>query len=540
MARDSRPLLVGPTAVALSLVAVGCGSSERPAVDAAIPDAPSADAGADGGGPAPAVPTTESAFGIFASFTREFAAYERAAGLTHPQYLAWAAEQHEQLGARWTRSNLQLLWDVVEPEPAAGYRWDNEMGTEECFGAAAAAGVHYLAVFHEGGLLDAALRHPLEQRESYQRFVRDVVERYDGDGVDDAPGDIRITHWQVGNETPPFAQRADGAATYAEWFTVTAEAVRQADPTAKLVLVGSTDSRTVDPLHRDVIERLAAAGVRFDAIDVHHWGSAAEVTLASAPAYRALLEGRGLDDVELWSTEHGTHVGSPSPPAGTCTPACPADQICVQVGPMARCLPPCASDAVCPPAAPTCDRDSGFCTAPSQSLADQARSLVERYVVNRDQGVARILWNNLVAWQAFGGQAGGVYDRMGLVSGGDLELETEADRGRPRPSWFAYRALAARTDEIVAERLGPVEGADAAAYVSAYRARGSGRVGWVAWAREGTAAVERDTSGAPVQVTSFVTDAAGTPVRDETLEASSAGIVSIGLDADPVWIEPVP
>ncbi len=502
----------------------GAETSADGAVDAAL------DGGAD-------VPTSRSAFGIFASFTREFGAYEQAAGLSHDAYLAWAGEQHVELGAHWTRSNLQLLWDLVEPTAGGAYDWSNVMGTEECFSAAAAAGVHYLAVFHEGGILDPELRNQLDDPVGYQRFVRDVVERYDGDGVDDASGGIRITHWQVGNETPQIDALPHGAEDYVAWFTLTAEAVRQADPTARMVLVGSTDSSVVDALHASVIPALAGAGVRFHAVDIHHWGGADDVEIRAAADYRSLLDSHGLEDVELWSMEHGTHVGTVTIPDAQCSPACPPAQVCVQIGPAAQCVPRCASDAQCPPAVPLCDTDSGICNQPAQSLEQQARSLVQRYVVNRDGGVSLILWNNLVGWHEFGGRFGGVYDRMGLVSGGFLELETTADRGKPRPAWFAYRLLASKTDETQAERLGPVD--VPGGYASAYRNRETGAVGWVAWSNGGTISFGQEIAAPSVRVTGFVTNESGIPLREETVSAEG-GAFAVTLDANPVWLEPSP
>lgn len=516
---------------------VGCGSStsvhatmQVDGGDAGIHASP------EGGGVG--IPTSRSAFGIFAGFTREFFPYEQAAGLTHAQYLDWAASQYGQLGAYWTRSNLQLLWDLVEPGLGGPYDWSNPMGSDECFRAAAEAGVHYLAVFHEGGVLDPTLRSPFEHPEEYQRFVRDVVERYDADGLDDSPGSVRISHWQVGNETPAFSDLADGPDVYAAWFTLTAEAVRQADPEARMVLVGSTDGSSIDSLHAQVIPILSQAGVRFDAVDIHHWATAEEVEIRAVWEYRSLLDSLGLEDVELWSTEHGTHVGTPTPVDAQCAPPCLTTEVCVQPGPVSFCVPRCTSDPMCPAAVPVCDVDTGQCVQPPQSLADQARSLVQRYVVNRDAGVRLILWNNLVSWHEFGGHFGGVYDRMGLVSGGFLEFETSDDRGKPRPSWFAFKMLAEKTDELWAKRLGPLNLPDS--YVSAYRNRERGATGWVAWARNQTASLSLDVQQPFVRVTSFITDGDGQPARDDVIAVGPGGVFTTEIDEDPVWIEPVP
>lgn len=531
----------------------GCDDGSAPAdadgdVDADADGAADGDADSDGDGDADLdadtdttveVSSEESAFGIFAGFSSEFDDFERAAGMDHAEYLAWAGEQYRALGASWTRSNVQLIWEIVEPQVGEGYVWDNEVGTDDAFTSAAAAGVHYLAVFNEGVLRNPSARNQLVEVEAYQRFVRAVVERYDGDGVDDAPGDVRIHDWQVGNETMVINASPTGAEDYVRWFTITAEAVREADPEAKVVVIATADSSRVDDLHREVLPALVEQGVRFDAVDIHHWGRAEEVEIPAVPAYRVLFEELGLSDVEIWSGEHGTYVGQILPPEVECIPVCTADQVCAAVGGAPRCVDRCASDADCLHLDRTCHLDSGVCTEPEQSLTEQARSLVQRYVVNRDLGVRRILWNNLVSWHQFMGQDGGIYDRIGLVSGGFLEFETPADCGQPRPAWFSFQRLAARTDETVAERLGPVEVGAEDAYVSAYRDRQSDLTGWVGWSTGGEAEVQLELATGSATVTSLITDADGTPTRDGVVDAVD-GQVTVMLGADPVWIEPVP
>lgn len=121
-------------------------------------------------------------------------------------------------------------------------------------------------------------------------------------------------------------------------------------------------------------------------------------------------------------------------------------------------------------------------------------------------------------------------------------METEADCGRPRASWHAYKKLAEKTDELVAERLGPVVLSDDNLYVSAYWNRSSGVTGWVGWAwQEPTepSVVELEVEGAAsgVRVVSFIVDEQGVPTRDETVEAVG-GLVTVEIGVEPVWIEP--
>ncbi|MHB8876804.1 MAG: hypothetical protein ACYC8T_24170 [Myxococcaceae bacterium] len=495
------------------------------------------DAGATDAGPPP-----ESAFGVFAVFTDEYAPFRQSLGLDFRGYQDWAGARMNELGAQWTRSNLQLTWDVVEPVKGGAFDWKASFGGDDVFGGATRSGVHYLAVFHEGNGPTSPtgkppLRNPLDDLPGYQRFVEAAVERYDGDGVDDAPGGIVIKHWQAGNETDGWTRSGRSNSDYVRWFEATAEAIHRADPEARLVLIASTDANKVDPLHTEAINGLAARGVRFDAIDLHHWGRG-DLTgskMGAVPQYQAALAGAGLNGVELWSCEHGTYVGTPAGASGQCSRACPVDKACA--GPMG-CVPRCASDASCPAQAPRCNAATGLCGPPAQTQEDQARSLIYRYAINRGQGVKRILWNNLAAWQCFGGICGGMFDLMGLVADGHGPGEVAADVGKPRLAFHAYRRLTQLTDEPVAEQLGEVSTGDATAHVYAYRDRATGQTGLVAWANTAHP-ITLDFAAERAQLTSLITDAAGQPLRDEKFSAA-AGKLTVSLDADPVWIFPAP
>jgi hypothetical protein len=340
----------------------------------------------------------------------------------------------------------------------------------------------------------------------------------------------------VGNETMGWLSSGRTAADYARWFEATAQAVHDADPEARVVLIASTDASRVDPLHAEVIDRLAARGVRFDAIDLHHWGKGdlAGSRMGAVPQYQAALANAGLTGVELWSCEHGTYVGAPAGAAGQCSPLCPPDKACAGT---LGCVPRCASDASCPAQAPSCDAATGVCGPQTQTQEDQARSLIYRYAINRGLGVRRILWNNLAGWRCFAGACGGMFDLMGLVADGHGPGEGVADVGKPRLAFYAYRRLAQLTDEPVAEQLGEVPTGDAAAHVYAYRNRASGQTGLVAWA-DTTRQVTVDFAAGVARVTSLITDAAGKPLGDETLTVV-AGRLTVSLDPNPRWIFPV-
>lgn len=150
----------------LALGAGGCGGSDSAPAGDPPPgdDAP----------PVSRPPPTDGAFGVFAAFAPEFPSFWTSLGLDYAGYQDWAGGQLSDLGATWTRSNLQLVWDLVEPVPGAGFDWTASFAGDAPFDAATRNGVRYLAVFHEGGgggQGKQPLRDPVDDLEAYARFV---------------------------------------------------------------------------------------------------------------------------------------------------------------------------------------------------------------------------------------------------------------------------------------------------------------------------------------------------------------------------------
>ncbi|MDO8885866.1 hypothetical protein, partial [Candidatus Oleimmundimicrobium sp.] len=117
--------------------------------------------------------------------------------------------------------------------------------------------------------------------EAYQKWVSALVERYDGDGVSDMPGlEIPIKYWEVMNE-PDLAgpeeeegrERLDfykqDAKAYQELLIKTSEAIRGADPEAKILIAGAAggNDRFLN-FYREVFENEDVISA-FDIANVH-------------------------------------------------------------------------------------------------------------------------------------------------------------------------------------------------------------------------------------------------------------------------------
>lgn len=119
--------------------------------------------------------------------------------------------------ARFLR--LQLQWRYIEPtdQDPPVYGWSEV----DALVADLDPGFHTVANLVSApswassticGPVDLA---PLQR---WQDFVRAAVERYDGDGVDDAPGSPVVTAWEIGNEQDFDLQQAGGEGDYGSCF----------------------------------------------------------------------------------------------------------------------------------------------------------------------------------------------------------------------------------------------------------------------------------------------------------------------------------
>ncbi len=156
-----------------------------------------------------------------------------------------ALEHLRGAGVAWAR--VRALWKVIEPEPRSPARYNWEM-TDRLLGDTTAAGFRDVAVVYANPswVTDReCLPVPAAQAERYAAFWRALVERYDGDGQDDAPNGAVVTYWQVSNEVDydPTAASDEGdyggcfghdPAAYAEQLVLAYRAAKAADPRAQV------------------------------------------------------------------------------------------------------------------------------------------------------------------------------------------------------------------------------------------------------------------------------------------------------------------
>lgn len=443
-----------------------------------------------------AMPFEDSAFGVFAGYAAyAFGHFKQRMGFTNEDYWRWGDEHFRVLGAHWTRSNLQLVWDIVEPVIGGGYHWDNQMLTDGLITHVYAPGnqVHWLGVFHEGGGPNAPvgkrpLRNPLDYPDEYKAFVRAAVERYDGDGADDATPAVRVKYWQAGNEFPFWRDSGRTVDDYMAYMRLVEEVAHQADPRAKIVLIAETQGLFVPDWLPRVIEVLGPER-RFDVIDLHHWGKAEQWQMPAVAELRSLLDSLGLTHVQIWSCEHGTWQGQPT-------------------------------------------------GEPFQTEQEQARSLIKRYVYNLNNGLNKLFWNNLMEWYRFSGNPGSVFNSKGLVTDGQGPGEDPARFNTERVAYWAYKMLTSHIDTHVALPLGPMPEifSEGRLYGYAYQRRDDGRKLYILWSEIGEQTVTFTISSPPCTPRNMTTDRFGNIVWEREI-ASQGGRVTLAVGEDPLLIE---
>ncbi len=166
------------------------------------------------------------------------------------QLLAEDARATRELGATWVRAhsavypNLNYQAAQKRPWQAAADRWVRAVQAERL------DAVVMISPWPGNQTAAHTDRYVLEDPEPYASWVVEVVERYDGDGLDDMPGLARpIDHWEVDNE-PDLKNtlQARGSEVdpstfctpeqYMAVLRVTVEAIRAADEDATILSGG--------------------------------------------------------------------------------------------------------------------------------------------------------------------------------------------------------------------------------------------------------------------------------------------------------------
>lgn len=151
----------------------------------------------------------------------------------------------------------------------------------------------------------------------YSEWVKAVVERYDGDGINDMPGlEIPVKYWEVMNEPDlsqpePFEPEEDSSTldfymedsgAYALLLINTNESIKEADPEAKVLIAGAAGgNEEFIGFYEKVLENTETHDA-FDIGNIHCISNDQTTHDFNVGVYKELLESFGLDK-PIWVTE---------------------------------------------------------------------------------------------------------------------------------------------------------------------------------------------------------------------------------------------
>ncbi|MBI1912765.1 MAG: hypothetical protein HYS21_12290 [Deltaproteobacteria bacterium] len=321
----------------------------------------------------------------------------------------------------------QNPWDQLGDERARNFwaQWKRNPGEQE-------------------GKLKAKLPRDMD---AYSNFLRRIVERYDGDGVDDAPGSPVIKYWQITNEAD--LDWKDSPANFARLQKASYKAIKDANPAAQVVISGVGMPRGFISFYEPMLEELdrlrdMSSDRFFDIFDFHWWvGGDGGYLNAPNKHFMGGIEGfkdyvelirrtliRHNFDSPLWITEMCTHIGKPK---------------------------------------------MGNVDFKFQTELDQAAELPKRFVYSFSLGVEKIFWSRISDQLSWGGNANSFFNTVGLIN----NPKRDGDASK-KLSYYAYKML---IEKLEGSDFRRIERLNLGEDVFAYKFIKNGKAVYVMWLR---------------------------------------------------------
>ncbi len=251
------------------------------------------------------------------------------AGLTHTQdaKVYWV---------RWP-----ISWSAIEPTDTVPANY-NFSRYDASILAASQNGLHLIAtILSNPGWAASYANGPIDKVDigEFTEFVGTIVERYDGDGWEDAPGSPVVDYWEFYNEPDGgdelrarygYSYWGHFGAEYAQMLCAVYPVIKQANPRAQVALGGLAYDWFEDqdgPYVREFLDDVLAAGGGdcFDLMNFHYYPLFEPVWAPYGPGIggkanylRIKLAQFGFADKPIINTEAGWHSDdyyvSPSTP----------------------------------------------------------------------------------------------------------------------------------------------------------------------------------------------------------------------------------
>lgn len=189
-------------------------------------------------------------------------------------------------------------------------------GSAETVPSEKCVGIDFAFMDYKGGL-------PVDIGK-YQNFLTALVERYDGDGLNDMAGlSTRVSAWEVGNEYEgPCSGSLNEAENYLTLLKASHATIKQADASAlvlnagSLEIIGGNGLEITDTINFwNTFFELGGAEY-LDIFNIHYNRERSEqqsdltIWQKHLDFFRNLLDTSGHGDMPMWMTEYGTFGGT--------------------------------------------------------------------------------------------------------------------------------------------------------------------------------------------------------------------------------------
>ena len=386
--------------------------------------------------------TEDSPFGFHPGYTYNTPVNRNK--LVPPSEIGFNYKNSLDIGLRWNRPEFYFLWSIIQRTDSdvkkGVFDWkENDYvygNVPENIGIVAnIAGIESRTLRGEMPFPRTFLFKSEFLEEKYIHFVRKVVERYDGDGIEDMPGlKNPIRYWQVDNEPDVDTKDWKG---YAHLMEISYKAIKESCPECKVIVGGMAFPKGFEEFYLPLFKSLK--GKYIDVFDFHQFGPewAWMVYKDFVDVIKKGLSENGYDKVEIWITETGTYTERP----------------------------------VVPNLAP-------IMYLPEQTEKEQACSLIKRYVYALSLGVKKIFWAfGLV--EGFTGTGNHEFDHTGLIYIRDIN-DPRRGLGVKKLAYYSYKMM---TEKLEGSNFSKIESLNLGEGIFAYKFNKSGRPVYVLWAQ---------------------------------------------------------
>ncbi len=370
----------------------------------------------------PVVDYDDSPFGIMAAFDSTTLVH-----INTPNKLQWAGEQFQNLGAKFTRGGaINLIWDDIEPVLGQGYYWASSDEYLKSIYQYGGDNVDYIPVITSCRGKQVSCDLSKENETYFRNYVNALVERYDGDGIDDYSPIIKVKYWQAYNEPFPrnWVDRRGGTIKgFARFVEILSNAVRGADNEAKIILgaCGLEEKEYVKEFDK-VITEMKGKNL-FDYVDTHYWNQE-NYKISNVDLARNILDKNGYSNAKFVSLEFASWRGH---------------------------------------------RNTEY---------NVAKYLIKGYLYNIANGFSFINWNNLVEWENFGGYENSLYNSMGLIADGINDDDISA--GTLLLPYYSYKLMVEKLEGSDWDNIQTIQESNDV-YIYKFTNKETGKSTWVAW-----------------------------------------------------------